>query len=60
LKGNKKSAPKTNIPPKTCEGCFRWAQWDGKCSYFWNQKKECGSKVKDYDDMIFLDQLRRR
>jgi hypothetical protein len=50
-----------NAPvPEICKECYRWGQWKGKCSYFWKDKKECGSKVNDYNDMISLDQLRRR
>jgi len=46
--------------PETCKGCYRWEQWKDKCSYFWKNKKECGSKVNGYDEMVSLDQLRRR
>jgi hypothetical protein len=51
----------TNVPvPETCKGCLRWEQWKHKCSYYWKNKKECGSKVMGHEEMIFLDQLRRR
>jgi hypothetical protein len=46
--------------PEICRGCYRWNQWQHRCSYFWDKKKECGSKVRDYEDMVNLDQLRRR
>jgi len=58
LKGKKQKALAN--APDICEGCYRWNQWQHKCSYFWNKKKECGSKVRDDEDMVRLDQLRRR
>ncbi|MBN2111939.1 hypothetical protein JW707_02455 [Candidatus Woesearchaeota archaeon] len=45
--------------PEACRGCFRWSQWQNKCSFFWKNKKECGSKVRDHEEMVNLDQLRR-
>jgi len=59
---DKKEGNKTmsNSPPETCRGCYRWEQWQHKCSYYWQKKKECGSHVKDYEEMVSLDQLRRR
>jgi len=46
--------------PAPCRECYRWEQWKRNCSFFWNSKKECGSKVKDHDEMVSLDQMRRR
>jgi hypothetical protein len=55
LKGKKQADSSS-----TCEGCYRWEQWGSRCSYYWDKKKECGSKVTSHEDMIVLDQLRRR
>lgn len=60
MKGKKQKTVSNAPVPETCRGCYRWEQWKGKCSYFWKDKKECGSKIKDYDEMAILDQLRRR
>lgn len=43
-----------------CRECYRWAKWGGKCSYYWINKKECGSLVKDQEEMLLLEQIRRR
>ena len=47
-------------PPVLCNGCYRFGEFGTKCSFYWKHKKECGSKVKDYDEMLTLDHLRRR
>jgi len=60
LKGKNQSKKSFTNSSEICKGCYRWDTWQHKCSYFWNEKKECGSKVKDYDDMVELDQIRRR
>lgn len=64
MKDNKNNSKKemTNAPsmPEVCKECYRWESWGHKCVYFWNKKKECGSKVKDREELAFLEQLRRR
>jgi hypothetical protein len=47
-------------PPEVCAGCYRFNEFGTKCTFYWNEKKECGSRVKDYDDMLSTDHLRRR
>lgn len=49
-----------NEAPHLCTGCYRFGEFGSKCSFYWEEKKECGSRVRDYDEMIMLDQLRRR
>ena len=56
----KKCGQQKKAPPKVCEGCYRFCEFGTACSFYWNEKKECGSKVRDYDEMISLDHLRRR
>jgi hypothetical protein len=59
LKDNNEKKENT-APHIICSGCYRFNEFKQKCSFYWGGKKECGSKVKDYDDMIMLDHLRRR
>ncbi|MEW6062751.1 MAG: hypothetical protein AB1571_00045 [Nanoarchaeota archaeon] len=46
------------MKPEICENCLRWKEFKGKCRYYWQNKKECGSKVKTVEEMLNLDRLR--
>ena len=44
--------------PILCEDCFRFDKFGKECKYFWDRKKDCGSKVKSFEEMIDLDKIR--
>jgi len=42
-----------------CKGCYRWKKFKKKCYYYWEGKRECFSKVKNEEEMIRMDNLRK-